>query len=757
MGKATDLLRKASQLVKRKKYADAVELYLQATETDPGDARAWFGLGVCLYKIGNLEVAAIALERADRMGYPRAGEALERVQAAQHRREEERVAKAVGGQPAAKPKKEAEKVQLGSFLRVMLVENIESDRETIVGAIEDAIDDVDITTVPYGASTSDTMSGTVHYDVSVLDWDTDPDAAAGLIQILKIKRPSLLVVCLTDEWDPELSKEVFEAGADYCLVKEKGYADVLPELIAQWVRRDRAVNLQMREKEGVEDAEKWPATMDALGKPLLMVGGDGKVLQANEAAMKVLRRGGDQLLQRAYAPALHGTEHAPESCPFQQAIQSGEPAEGEVRNDALKRTFHVEAWPVSSYAGKVTAAIGTIGKGAASPVGDDVRRREQLYRSLVERSNAGVVMVGPDGKVCYANQTCCGMLDQTLDELMGRPVEAVVTPEDQEALRECIEIAVDMGEAGGRLNLQQEQGGRIPTEARLGRLTSHGQNYLVLTFVEVKDLELAEQELWSEVKKLSGVLDHGMDALECGVAVLDAEGCITWLNASTAELLGGERDELTGKNYLGLLEKAVADAEPFLQTLGNAHGGGQAVEGELLRLAGREGGLTYWSTPVEEVSPSVSRVEHFYPAGAAAGITGEELPAGMADAIPDMLFNTDEQGRITWCNPAAPETIGYKPDRLEGMEVDDLADEQMQDDLRTLVEAVLAEGRQVLHQELMLKRANGKRFWGELTLLPVRNGSDSGVQGIQGVVRDITDRKVNAAIQSILEGSEPPA
>ena len=59
--KATQLLRNASELVREQRYQDAVEIYLQATEADPGDSRAWYGLGVCLYRIGNLDVARIAL------------------------------------------------------------------------------------------------------------------------------------------------------------------------------------------------------------------------------------------------------------------------------------------------------------------------------------------------------------------------------------------------------------------------------------------------------------------------------------------------------------------------------------------------------------------------------------------------------------------------------------------------------------------------------------------------------------------------
>jgi tetratricopeptide (TPR) repeat protein len=87
------LLRTAGELVKQHEYGHAVEVYLEATEADPADARAWFGLGICLYKVGNLDVASVALERARKMGYPRADEALARVEAAERRRAAESLAR----------------------------------------------------------------------------------------------------------------------------------------------------------------------------------------------------------------------------------------------------------------------------------------------------------------------------------------------------------------------------------------------------------------------------------------------------------------------------------------------------------------------------------------------------------------------------------------------------------------------------------------------------------------------------------------
>ncbi|MGD2175155.1 MAG: PAS domain S-box protein [Candidatus Brocadiaceae bacterium] len=778
MSKATHLLRKASELVKQRKYADAVEVYLQATETAPSDSRAWFGLGVCLYKIGNLEVARIALERAQKMGYPRAAEALARVEEAERRRDAEGAgAKAAGGrsrrqqaagagrtEPAPAERARGEKIELDSFLRVMVVENIESDRQNIVHALEDVIEDIEVTCRPYGVSTSDTMSGTVHYDVAVLDWDSDPDAAAGLIQILKIKRPSLFIVCLTEEWDAEAAAQIFEAGADYNLVKDEDFSSVLPLTIARWARRDRAMALQMRAKSAEEQERPWPEEIDVLGEMLVLVAGDYTVLRANQAALKGFKRGEEQFVGRSYARVFYGLEEPPDSCPLLRALQTGAAADGDTRIEETGKTLHIKAWPITSYAGKVTHAVGLMRESEAQPVSENIMERERLYRSLVERANAGLAMVGPEGTVRYANQSICGMLDHTVDELLDRPVESIVTPEDQESLRECIEIAVDIGESGSRLDLLRAGAHKVPVEARLGRLTSDSQTFLILTCVEVRDLEEAEQELWGETKRLAGILDEGMDKLECGVIVLDAEGRITWSNGLAADLLGSEKDSLVGRDYLDLLAETLSEqgegAEDFLDTVRAVREEGEPLREVMLRLGSDGPAIRYWSSPVTGMSSAVARVEHFYPATEASAVEaaageGEDLPAGMAEAVPDMLFSTDCEGRITWCNPAAATTSGYSKSRLEGMDLTELAADDARNKLRSLVQNVINSGRQIRRQEVLVNRGDGNPFWAELTLLPMRNGQDSEVQGLQGVLRDVTDRKVNDAIRSLLEGETP--
>ena len=782
MAKATHLLRQASELVREKSYPEAVEVYLQATETDPTDCRAWFGLGVCLYKIGNLDVARIALERAQKMGYPKADAALTHLQVAERRRSAEHSgAKATVPQPGVKKpaplrtveqqaprplsKPDEEKMDLDRYLRVMLVENLESDRETITQALEGNIRHLEVVSVPYTASTSDTMSGTVHFDVAIMDWDADPDAASGLIQILKIKRAALLVICLTEAWDAETAVQIFEAGADYHVVKEPHYALTLPLILARWARRDRAVALTQRGKDTDSAAEKWPDSINSLGEVLLYVAADYAVVHANRTMMKTFRVREEQVVGRSYCETLYGQEEPPETCAVARALASGAPATGEFNHPQLRKTFVINAWPDITPGGSVAGVVVLLReKAPAEMMPRELREREWLYRNLAERANAGIAMVGPKGSLCYVNRGFCTMLDHTVDETSDKPIENFVPVEDQQSLRECLEVALDIGESGGRLNLQRADGSRFPAEARIARFSSEEETYLVITFIGIAELEEAEKALWDERSKFAGILDKGVSRLDCGVVVLDRGNHITWINGRAAQLFAKEREALLGTDYGRLLadfaSASVQDPDRFLGALDDAHKADRPLEGYALTLAKSPDGdgLQYWSTPAESGSAAVHRVEHFYTAKRPAPVVA--LPEGKTDslsqiaaAMPELLFTTDDRGCITWCNSAASTLAGYSERNLVGKDLTSLASESGRTALADMVHEALDAGQRVAGREVLINRADGGRFWAELTLLPTSNGH----KGLQGALRDVSDRKMTDAIRAILSGVVAPS
>jgi PAS domain S-box-containing protein len=778
MAKATYLLRKASELVRDRRYQDAVEVYLRATETDPTDSRAWFGLGVCLFRVGNLDVSRIALQRARHMGYPRADEALARVDAAEQRRTaegsgakptvapaeaEKRAAQrpvAVQGPPPRPTMRPADqKIELDRPLRVMLVEDRDKERHLITRCIEGAIRDVEVVSVPYGVSTSETMSGTVHYDAAVLDWDRAPDATAGLIQILKIKRPTLFVICLTEDWDPETAVEILEAGADYHLVKNAHFVSVLPLILAQWADRDYAVT-DHQAKQAEKRSDRWSELLDSLGEMLVLVDTNFTIMHANQAALKGFSKGQEQVIGRQYFEVFYGEDEPPDACPIASVLERQEAASGKVHNPELGLSFSVRAWPVRARGGKLSGVVALL-----SPEAPAEAAAAQPPMDLLDRINAGVVTVRPDGALGYVNRAFCTMMDQTQEELAGQSVKSIVPVQEQETLRECLEEALQNGQSGERLTLQRADGSTVPVEARVGRFTAGSETHLAVALMAVGELERAEQELWAKAKELTGILDDAVDKLECGVVVLDNKGCVTWANTLAADLLGKGKPELGGQSYVELLRQALKeradDVEGFVSTVARSHQNGQRLEGYSVRLNAEGDTLRYSSTPLEGGATSVSRLEHFY-LGEPAPATqppqaGAELLAQIAGILPDMVFALDAQGAVTWCNPAAASVSGYAHSALVGMPLAKLAAENERGRLQKMLDEALNDGRAVERRELAIVRADGRQRWAEITLLPAPAEAEPARRAVRGILRDVTDRKVTESIRAILAGEHLPS
>ena len=663
MAKAIQLLKRGAELVRAKRWREAVEVYLQGTEKDPTDRRCWLGLGVCLLRVGNFGMSHIALQRAERMGHPRASRALSWLEEAKRRatRAEGALAAAVPAKTVRPPAEkrvpeeappprpavlpEGEKLDLGRQIPIMLVEPIEPDREAITKAIQGNIKNAEVDAAPYTISCADTLSSKVYQDVAVLDWDADPSAAAGLVQILKLKRPEMQIVCLTEEWDPAKCATILEMGADYHLVKEPHFASVIPFIIAQLERRDTAVIRRHETQEGRGRAERWPDFLNAVGNPIMLVDTDYKILEANRAAMTEFGRKETELISQRYPTVLYGGGEPPESCPLLQVLEREKPASGEIYHADTQKAFQVQAWPVLSDTGRVSSVI-----------------------------------------------------------------------------------------------------------ALLGEETAPGR---------------AESGVPSEAARWGSVLDQGVDKLQCGIVVLDAEGRVTWLNSLAADFLCADKESLVGRDYVEVLSQCLGDVmetpQTFIDMLVNAHLMGESLKDHALRLGTREEGdtLKYWSTPVEGGAPSVRRVEHYYPAEQVAGGESAAQAVGslkdpIIEAVRDMLFTTNDQGNIIWSNPAAAATTGYSGEDLRGMAVSDLAAPEAREKARKLLQRTLTAGASVSGEEIAMVRADGKRRWAELSLLPLRDEKGEKLHGAQGVLRDITERRMTEAIRDILAGSGGP-
>ena len=659
MAKAIQLLKKGADLVRKKQWSKAADVFLHATEKAPKDPRCWFGLGISLFKVRNFDVARMALERARNMGHPKAEKVLCWVDRAESRQGAEQSGAAahkaasgasVEGQATsaddlpmpsdeAEPEPEETLMDLGQKVMVMLIEPVEQHCQQIKKAITNRIKDARVETATFDISSADTLSGKVYHDVAVLDWDADPGAAAGAVQIFKLKRPHMQILCLTETWNAKKSCKILKAGADYHLVKERDFAATIPLVIGQLAHRDEAV---LKERGGEDGASQWTACLDAIDQRMLLVGMDFTIRQANEAAAKTWAPRSGRMKGQRYPGVLYGRHEPPESCPIYQALDLQQPTAGEMQDPNTGDTLGAKAWPV-------------------------------------------------------------------FDEESGEVSGAIAFVTDESA-----------GQTAG--------GGK---------------------------------------SRLANLLDESMDHLQCGVVALDEDGCISWVNSVAAELMCSDRESLAGVDYLATFSNALEDLmeqpSEFVTEVKEAHEAGDTLEDCEMQLGNSVTGeaLSYWSTPVQSGDPAVARIEHYYPTIEAEPVTPpsmeetESMVEQMASALADVVFTADRDGKITWTN-SGKHGGAIRARRLRGKALQDLALPEEREKVQALLRKSLSNGSHAQKQEIAISPKKGSKRWAELILLPSSEPSENG-HAVHGILRDVTERKLNQAIRDILSGNETAA
>jgi len=111
---------------------------------------------------------------------------------------------------------------------------------------------------------------------------------------------------------------------------------------------------------------------------------------------------------------------------------------------------------------------------------------------------------------------------------------------------------------------------------------------------------------------------------------------------------------------------------------------------------------------------------------------------GIAERSIDGIFEMDLEGRLTYVSPSAQPALGYKPEEMVGTHVERYLPESEIPKIAPHL-ALLIQGKHVIGLEGEMLRKDGSHVWAELNASPILR--DGTVVGVQGIIRDITERK----------------
>jgi PAS domain S-box-containing protein len=176
----------------------------------------------------------------------------------------------------------------------------------------------------------------------------------------------------------------------------------------------------------------------------------------------------------------------------------------------------------------------------------ELRESEERLRVIFEASQAGIILVAPDGVISFANRRMAKMLGIGIEELVGTRYGAWLHPSDQEAgaLQAARLVAGEIRSVTVERHYLRHDGSDFWGYLSGRRLENSDGSLraLVGCIADVTDQKSSQNALAREKERLAVTLRSIGD----GVITVDADGKVVFLNRVAEALCGFRQEEAAG-------------------------------------------------------------------------------------------------------------------------------------------------------------------------------------------------------------------
>jgi len=370
---------------------------------------------------------------------------------------------------------------------------------------------------------------------------------------------------------------------------------------------------------------------------------------------------------------------------------------------------------------------------------------EEKYRSLVETTDTGYLILDGAGRVIDANPEYVRLTGhQTLAEILGRSVVEWTATHDQERNAQEVEKCFDLGFVRNLQIDYLDSAGKItPIEINAKVVQAEDGVRTLSLCRDITERKLAEEALRESEENFRAIYDSANDA----IFVHDVEtGRIVDVNRTMCEMYGYTPEEARSLDVKGSSSgEPPYDEEHAMERVKKAIlGEPQVFEWHARDKAGR---LFWVEVSLKRVTIGkndrilaiVRDITERKQAEEALRESEENFHA-IFDGANDAIFIHDmEAGRIIDVNAKMCEMYGYPPEEARLASVEELSSGEPpydQERAAALIKNAITGEPQIF--EWHARDKAGRLFWVEVNLKRAAIGNDD---RILAIVRDITERK----------------
>jgi PAS domain S-box-containing protein len=370
-----------------------------------------------------------------------------------------------------------------------------------------------------------------------------------------------------------------------------------------------------------------------------------------------------------------------------------------------------------------------------------LKASEKRFRALIENSWEAVMLVNADGLITYASPSSTRVLGFTTDELVGRSSVELIHPESLPSTADLFArlLQTPSESVTAQVRCTHKDGSwRWIEGVGTNLLAEPGVQAVVVNYRDITERKQAEAALQESEAKFRTLAETA------AAAIFIYRDRFCYVNPAAAAMTGYTQDELLAMNFWDVVHPDFRD---LIRERGLARQRGESVpsryEFKILTKNGEERWIDFTASFVEFDG-------HPAGLGTAFDITdgkraeealreSEERYRDLFENANDVIYTHDFEGHFTSLNAAAIKTYGYTRDQLLQLNISRLVDP----DYLPIAQENTQKKRQGIERtepyELLTYRKDGSPVWVEVnTRLIMDKGRPVGVQG---VARDITERK----------------
>jgi len=367
---------------------------------------------------------------------------------------------------------------------------------------------------------------------------------------------------------------------------------------------------------------------------------------------------------------------------------------------------------------------------------------EQKYHNIIQTITDGFWLVDVNGNIIDVNPAYCRMSCYTRQELLCMSISDLEALETRGDIAENICTTKKSGSHHFETKQKRKDGSYFDVEVNSTYLPERKQFVVFLRDISERIRET--RELLESEERFKAIHDASF-----GGIVIHEQGLILACNQGLADMTGFSNEELVGMNGLKLIAPDSLD-----QVLKNIRRGydqyyeveGLRKNGSVYPLAIRGKNIHYKGREVRVIEfRDITRRKM----AEGALRESEQRFRGLANLLPQTVFEADVQGNLTYSNQMGLEVTGYSlEDIKKGLNVNQIIVPKERSKLLKNFTRIIIE-RIDSNSEYMILRKDGTIFPGIVYCRPVVQNDE--VVGLVGIVADISDRKTAEEEKARLE------